>query len=145
MSVTPWLADRSMDMDSARTLVAVIEDDPGIRELVTDLLQREGFEVHAFADAGSFFRSASTERIDCLILDVMLPGEDGLSICRTLRAARPRLPILMVSARGDDVDRITNHVLGDACTPGNAKECTFETVRPVVEHSINGDLDDLLT
>jgi formaldehyde dismutase / methanol dehydrogenase len=49
--------------------------------------------------------------------------------------------------RGDeaDVDRITNHVLGDACTPGNAKECTFETVRPVVEHCMTGDLDDLLT
>ena len=49
--------------------------------------------------------------------------------------------------KGDaaDVDRITNHVLGDACTPGNPKECTFETVRPVVEHSINGDLDDLLS
>jgi methanol:N,N-dimethyl-4-nitrosoaniline oxidoreductase len=49
--------------------------------------------------------------------------------------------------RGDaeDVARITNHVLGDACTPGNAKECTFETVRPVVEHCMNGDLDDLLS
>ena len=49
--------------------------------------------------------------------------------------------------RGDaeDVDRITNHVLGDACTPGNAKECTFETVRPVVEHAMTGDLDDLLS
>ena len=49
--------------------------------------------------------------------------------------------------RGDaeDVDRITNHVLGDACTPGNAKECTFATVRPVVDHCMNGDLDDLLS
>ena len=49
--------------------------------------------------------------------------------------------------KGDaaDVDRITNHVLGDACTPGNAKECTFETVRPVVDHCMNGDLDDLLS
>jgi formaldehyde dismutase / methanol dehydrogenase len=44
-----------------------------------------------------------------------------------------------------DIDRITRHVLGDACTPGNAKECTFETVRPVVAHSLNGDLDDLLS
>src|SRR5450755_1880181 len=44
-----------------------------------------------------------------------------------------------------DIDRITNHVLGDACTPGNPKECTFETVRPVVEHCLNGDLDDLLS
>ena len=49
--------------------------------------------------------------------------------------------------KGDaaDVDRITNHVLGDACTPGNAKGCTFETVRPVVDHCMNGDLDDLLS
>ncbi|QNJ96517.1 NDMA-dependent methanol dehydrogenase (plasmid) [Mycolicibacterium fluoranthenivorans] len=45
----------------------------------------------------------------------------------------------------DDVDNITNHVLGDACTPGNPKECTFETVRPVVDHCLNGDLDDLLS
>ena len=48
--------------------------------------------------------------------------------------------------KGDkaDVDRITNHVLGDACTPGNAKECTFDIVRPVVEHCMNGNLDELL-
>lgn len=51
----------------------------------------------------------------------------------------------MIKGDDSDVDRITNHVLGDACTPGNAKECTFETVRPVVEHCMNGDLDDLLS
>ena len=50
----------------------------------------------------------------------------------------------MITGDDADVDRITNHVLGDACTPGNAKECTFETVRPVVDHCMNGDLDDLL-
>ena len=50
-----------------------------------------------------------------------------------------------ITGDGPDIDRITNHVLGDACTPGNAKECTFETVRPVVDHCMNGDLDDLLT
>ncbi len=50
-----------------------------------------------------------------------------------------------ITGDAPDVDRITNHVLGDACTPGNAKECTFETVRPVVEHCMTGDLDDLLT
>ncbi len=50
-----------------------------------------------------------------------------------------------ITGDSDDVDRITNHVLGDACTPGNAKECTFETVRPVVDHCMNGDLDDLIS
>jgi methanol:N,N-dimethyl-4-nitrosoaniline oxidoreductase len=51
----------------------------------------------------------------------------------------------VIRGDADDVDRITNHVLGDACTPGNAKECTFGTVRPVVDHCLNGDLDDLLS
>ena len=51
----------------------------------------------------------------------------------------------VITGDAADVDRITNHVLGDACTPGNAKECTFETVRPVIEHCMNGDLDDLIT
>ncbi len=51
----------------------------------------------------------------------------------------------VIEGNAEDVDRITRHVLGDACTPGNAKECTFETVRPVVEHSMTGDLDDLLS
>jgi formaldehyde dismutase / methanol dehydrogenase len=50
----------------------------------------------------------------------------------------------VITGDDKDVDRITHHVLGDACTPGNAKECTFETVRPVVEHCMTGDLDDLL-
>ncbi|MBB4619825.1 two-component system, OmpR family, response regulator [Sphingomonas sp. OV641] len=112
-------------MSVADTMVAVIEDDPGIRDLVTDLLRREGFEVLAYADAASFFRSAPVERLDCLILDVMLPGEDGLSICRTLRAARPRLPILMVSAKGDDVDRIVGLEVGAddyLAKPFNARE-----------------------
>ena len=51
----------------------------------------------------------------------------------------------VITGDAADVDRNTNHVLGDACTPGNAKECTFETVRPVVDHCMNGDLDDLLS
>jgi methanol:N,N-dimethyl-4-nitrosoaniline oxidoreductase len=50
----------------------------------------------------------------------------------------------VINGDDKDVDRITHHVLGDACTPGNAKECTFETVRPVVQHCMTGDLDDLL-
>ncbi|MGH3435139.1 MAG: NDMA-dependent methanol dehydrogenase [Sciscionella sp.] len=51
----------------------------------------------------------------------------------------------VVNGDKQDVDNITHHVLGDTCTPGNPKECTFETVRPVVEHCFNGDLDDLLS
>ena len=71
---------------------------------------------------------------------VALGGGHGLSV--VLQAAREYAGT--ITGDKDDVDRITNHVLGDACTPGNAKECTFETVRPVIDHSMNGDLDDLL-
>jgi formaldehyde dismutase / methanol dehydrogenase len=65
----------------------------------------------------------------------------------TLAAAIRLMRDVGIPERGDgaDLDRITNHVLGDTCTPGNAEECTFETVRPVVEHCMNGDLDNLLT
>ncbi|SLI02786.1 alcohol dehydrogenase, class IV [Mycobacteroides abscessus subsp. abscessus] len=51
----------------------------------------------------------------------------------------------VIKGNDEDIDRITRHVLGDACTPGNPKECTFETVRPVVEHCMHGSLDDLLS
>jgi methanol:N,N-dimethyl-4-nitrosoaniline oxidoreductase len=50
----------------------------------------------------------------------------------------------VIKGDDEDIDRITRHVLGDACTPGNAKECTFDTVRPVVEHCMTGSLDDFL-
>ena len=105
--------------------VAIIEDDPGIRDLVAKLLQREGFDVLAYEGSVGLLATGSLERLDCLILDLMLPGEDGLSICRTLRAARPRLPILMVSAKGDDVDRIVGLEVGAddyLAKPFNARE-----------------------
>ena len=51
----------------------------------------------------------------------------------------------VVTGDAQTIDNITNHVLGDACTPGNPRACTFDNVRPVVDHSYNGDLDDLLT
>jgi methanol:N,N-dimethyl-4-nitrosoaniline oxidoreductase len=51
----------------------------------------------------------------------------------------------VVTGDAEDIDNVTRHVLGDACTPGNPKECTFETVRPVVEHCFHGDLDDFLS
>ena len=92
-------------MSVADTMVAVIEDDPGIRDLVTDLLRREGFEVLAYADAASFFRSAPVERLDCLILDVMLPDMDGLGVLERLRESGGYTPILFLTARDSVRDR----------------------------------------
>lgn len=93
------------------SFIAVVEDDNEIRALVTALLAREGFEVGGCRTAAEFDRLRERQRIDLAILDVMLPGEDGLSLCRRLRATED-IPILMVTAKGDDVDRIVGLEIG---------------------------------
>jgi two-component system OmpR family response regulator len=93
------------------TFIAVVEDDAEIRALVTALLDREGFETGGCRTAEDYDRLAQRRRIDLAILDVMLPGEDGLSLCRRLRATG-EVPVLMVTAKGDDVDRIVGLEIG---------------------------------
>lgn len=91
--------------------IAVVEDDREIRALVVDLLAREGFEAVGCRTAGEFDQLNGRRRIDLAILDIMLPGEDGLSLCRRLRAAGD-MPVLMVTAKGDDIDRIVGLEVG---------------------------------
>jgi two-component system OmpR family response regulator len=91
--------------------IAVVEDDREIRAMVLDLLKREGFAVLGCGSAAEFDQLAVRQRIDLAILDVMLPGEDGLSLCRRLRATG-EIPVLMVTANGDDIDRIVGLEIG---------------------------------
>lgn len=93
------------------SLIAVVEDDNEICALVTGLLTREGFETVGCRTAEEFDRVNERRRVDLAILDVMLPGEDGLSLCRRLRAAG-NVPVLMVTAKGEDVDRIVGLEIG---------------------------------
>ena len=95
----------------SRTVIAIVEDDPEIGPLVASLLRREGFEAELCPTGEAFDRLRARRRVDLAILDVMLPGEDGLSICRRLRAEGD-VPVLMVTARGDDVDRIVGLEIG---------------------------------
>jgi len=97
-------------MDS-QTFIAVVEDDPEIGPLVAGLLRREGFEAELCPTGEAFDRLRARRRVDLAVLDVMLPGEDGLSICRRLQA-QGEVPVLMVTARGDDVDRIVGLEIG---------------------------------
>lgn len=98
-------------MMEAKDFIAVVEDDREIGSLVTDLLRREGFEAELCRSGEMFERLRAQRRIDLAVLDIMLPGEDGLSICRRLRA-EGEVPVLMVTAKADDIDRIVGLEIG---------------------------------
>ncbi len=91
--------------------VLIVEDDIEINRLVQDLLNREGFDVRAAANAEAMTTAMSAAAPDLIILDLMLPGEDGLSICRRLRATS-NIPILMLTAKNDDIDRVVGLEMG---------------------------------
>ncbi|MBO0906078.1 response regulator [Jiella sonneratiae] len=98
-------------MSLTTSKILVVEDDDEIRRLVSEMLAREGFGVDAVADAAAMDAQLARSRPDLLILDLMLPGEDGLSICRRIRS-RDTLPILMLTAKGDEIDRVIGLEMG---------------------------------
>ncbi|WP_068637850.1 MULTISPECIES: osmolarity response regulator transcription factor OmpR [Thauera] len=95
-----------------RYRVLLVDDDARLRELLSRYLQEQGFAVKAVSDAPMMDRALHREHFDLMVLDLMLPGEDGLAICRRLRAAENNLPIIMLTAKGDDVDRIVGLEMG---------------------------------
>src|SRR3954469_15354685 len=99
-------------MAELKTRILVVDDDQRLRDLLVKYLSGEGFEVKAGADSKAMDKQLGRERYDLMVLDLMLPGEDGLAICRRLRAGQSALPIIMLTARGDDVDRIVGLEMG---------------------------------
>jgi len=87
--------------------IVVVDDDTRIRDLLRRYLSQQGFDVLLAEDARALQRIMQRETVDLLVLDVMLPGEDGLSICKRLRSEGVRTPIIMLTAKGEDTDRIT--------------------------------------
>jgi len=92
--------------------ILVVDDDARIRDLLRRYLTQEGFEVLLAEDSKTLNKQLSRETIDLIVLDLMLPGEDGLSICRRLRADKNTLPIIMLTAKVEDVDRIVGLEVG---------------------------------
>ena len=92
--------------------VVVVDDDARIRDLLRRYLTQEGFEVMVAEDGKNLNRILQREAVDLIVLDLMLPGEDGLSICRRLRASNDKTPIIMLTAKGEDVDRIVGLEIG---------------------------------
>ena len=88
-----------------RQRVLVIDDDPNVSEVVATYLEREGCHVEVRADGEAGLQTALDDPPDLVVLDLMLPGLDGLEVCRRLQALAP-VPVVMLTAKGDETDRI---------------------------------------
>lgn len=99
-------------MKTAPVKLLVVDDDLRLRDLLSRYLTEQGFAVDAAADGADMNTRLARNRYDLMVLDLMLPGEDGLAICRQLRASGENLPIIMLTARGDEVDRIIGLEMG---------------------------------
>lgn len=86
--------------------ILVVDDDMRLRALLERYLTEQGFRVRSVANAEQMDRLLTRESFHLMVLDLMLPGEDGLSICRRLRSQSNPMPIIMVTAKGEEVDRI---------------------------------------
>jgi FixJ family two-component response regulator len=87
---------------SETALISIVDDDESIREAIQSLLRSVGFRVKTFASAEQFFQSDQIENTACLILDVRMPGMSGLELQRRLMATQRRIPIVFVTAHGDE-------------------------------------------
>jgi two-component system OmpR family response regulator/two-component system phosphate regulon response regulator OmpR len=92
--------------------ILVVDDDARLRDLLTRYLGEQGFVVKAVGDSQQMDKARSREHYHLMVLDLMMPGEDGLSICRRLRGQGDRTPIIMLTAKGDEVDRIVGLEMG---------------------------------
>jgi len=115
----PWLTKPraphyhvSMTSPPALPKILVVDDDQRLRDLLRRYLAEQGFNVYLAENAPAMNRLWSRERFDLLVLDLMLPGEDGLSICKRLRGGNDNTPIIMLTAKGDEIDRIIGLEIG---------------------------------
>ena len=99
-------------MGQETSKILVVDDDMRLRALLERYLMEQGYQVRSAANAEQMDRLLERENFHLLVLDLMLPGEDGLSICRRLRQQGNPIPIVMLTAKGDEVDRIIGLELG---------------------------------
>jgi len=92
--------------------ILVVDDDVRLRDLLSRYLTEQGFQVSSLPDSSHLDRRLQRDPPHLLVLDLMLPGEDGLAVCRRLRGAGETVPIIMLTAKGEDVDRIVGLEMG---------------------------------
>jgi two-component system OmpR family response regulator len=91
--------------------ILIVDDHREIRDLVSRALSKEGFRVSTAPDGKAMRKLLADSRIDLIVLDLMLPGEDGLSLCRAVRA-ESKIPIIMLTAKGEEIDRVIGLEMG---------------------------------
>ena len=94
-----------------RDRILIVDDDEDIQSLLEEYLRKNGFDAHAVADGKAMWEALALKPVSLVLLDLMLPGEDGLSLCRQLRS-RSQVPVLMLTARGEAMDRILGLEMG---------------------------------
>ncbi|PKB13578.1 two-component system phosphate regulon response regulator OmpR [Novosphingobium kunmingense] len=99
-------------MTAKRPRILVVDDDPELRSLMHRYLEEHGFQVRSAADGQAMDQAMQRDGADLIVLDLMMPGEDGLAILRRLRGGGESLPVIMLTARGDPVDRVLGLELG---------------------------------
>jgi DNA-binding response OmpR family regulator len=122
------------------TKVLVVDDEPTIREIVVGYLERDGFKTLEAADGNRARELLEREAPDLVVLDLMLPGTDGLELCRWIRS-RSRVPVIMLTARGEESDRIVGLELGadDYVTKPFSPRELAARVRTVLRRAEPGD------
>ncbi len=98
-------------MNTPQDHILVVDDDPEIRHLLKTYLEKNGYRVATAAEGGGMWQALEHSHIDLIVLDLMLPGTDGMELCRNLRV-RSKIPVIMLTARGDEMDRILGLEMG---------------------------------
>ena len=120
--------------------ILVVDDDRDIRTLLSDYLQKNGYRVTAVAEGKAMRRALEQTHVDLIVLDLMLPGEDGLKLCRDLRA-QSQIPVLMLTALGEEIDRVLGLEVGAddyLPKPFNPREL-LARVKAILRRTVEGE------
>ncbi|AXK38874.1 response regulator [Crenobacter cavernae] len=133
-------------MEQAKILI--VDDDAKLRDLLIRYLSQQGYTVDSLPDARDIDRKLARNRPDLLVMDVMMPGEDGLAVVRRLRAQGEPVPVIMLTARGEDIDRILGLEMGAddyLAKPFNPRELTARIQAVLRRHHATPVLSESLT
>ena len=124
--------------------IAIVEDEPKLAALLNDYLLKEGYTTRLYSDGSDALQQLQAEMPDLILLDLMLPGTDGLTICREIRKTS-QVPIIMLTARADEIDRLLGLEIGAddyICKPFSPREVVARVKAVLRRTASAGDIAD---